>query len=136
VVGVLAGVVLENGAHRAGGRTAVAIEHAAGSRLLAGVAQSLATAGAQHPVPDVVTAVHQVTAVEGEGVVFAPDGRTLAAPGWAGPVILWDLTSLNDLLDHAVGRACSIAVGGFDQDEWKRRIPEAPYQDTCPSGGG
>jgi len=69
-------------------------------------------------------------------VVSAPDGRTLAAASWAGPVILWDLTSLNDLLDIVVERACSIAVGGFDQDEWKRRIPEAPYQDTCPSGGG
>jgi hypothetical protein len=55
VLGVLAGVVLGNGVHAAGGMTAVAIEHAASSRMPAGIAQSLATAGAQRPVPDVVT---------------------------------------------------------------------------------
>jgi hypothetical protein len=45
VVGVLAGVVLGNGVHCAGGMTAMAIEHAASSRMPAGIAQSLATAG-------------------------------------------------------------------------------------------
>ena len=46
VLGVLAGVVLENGTHAADGMTAVAIEHAASSRMPAGIARSLATAGA------------------------------------------------------------------------------------------
>jgi hypothetical protein len=43
---VLVGVVVGNGVHCAGGMTAMAIEHAASSRLRAGIAQSLATAGA------------------------------------------------------------------------------------------
>jgi hypothetical protein len=34
---------------------------------------------------------------------------------------------------HAVKRACSLARGGFSQDEWERRIPDLPYQDTCPA---
>jgi hypothetical protein len=46
VLGVLAGVVLGNGVYFAGGMTAMAIEHAASSRMPAGIAQSLATAGA------------------------------------------------------------------------------------------
>src|SRR5262245_29109927 len=41
----------------------MAIEHAAGSRMPAGIAQSIATAGTQRPVLDVVTAAPQVTAV-------------------------------------------------------------------------
>lgn len=44
--GVLAGGVLGNGVHAADGMTAVAIEHAASSRMLAGIARSLAIAGA------------------------------------------------------------------------------------------
>jgi hypothetical protein len=63
VVGVLAGVVLGNGVHCAGGMTVMAIKHAVSSRLSAGIAQSLATVGVQHPLPDVVTAAYQVTAV-------------------------------------------------------------------------
>ena len=46
VLGALAGVVLGNGVHAAGSMTAMAIEHAASSRIPAGIAQSLATAGA------------------------------------------------------------------------------------------
>jgi hypothetical protein len=42
---VLAGVVLGNGVHCAGDMTAMAIKHAASSRLPAGIVQSLATAG-------------------------------------------------------------------------------------------
>jgi hypothetical protein len=43
--------------------SAMVIEHAARSRMPAGIAQSLAMVGAQRPVPDVVTAAHQVSAV-------------------------------------------------------------------------
>ncbi|MGH3913899.1 MAG: TIR domain-containing protein [Pseudonocardiaceae bacterium] len=68
-------------------------------------------------------------------VVFAPDGRTLATGSDDNTVILWDLLSLNYLLDHAVERACSLVVTGFDRDEWERRISAVPYQDTCPTGG-
>jgi len=48
-----------------------------------------------------------------------------------GTVILWDLTGLNDLLDHAVERACSLTGRGLDREEWARFIPGLPYQDTC-----
>lgn len=41
MVGVLAGVVLGNGVHCAGGMTAMAIKHAASSRMPASIAQSL-----------------------------------------------------------------------------------------------
>ena len=56
VVGMLAGVVLGNGVHCAGGMTAMAIEHAASSRMPAGTSGAF-TMG--HSVllfvPDVVT---------------------------------------------------------------------------------
>jgi hypothetical protein len=54
VVGMLVGVVLGDGVHCAGGMTAMAIEHAASSRMPAGTPGAF-TAGAQRPVADVVT---------------------------------------------------------------------------------
>ena len=64
-------------------------------------------------------------------VAFAPDGRALATGSRNGTVILWDLTDLNNLRDHAVERACVITRGGLDPDAWNRHIPGLPYQDTC-----
>jgi WD40 repeat protein len=65
-------------------------------------------------------------------VGFAPDGRTLATVSDDQIVRLWDLNGLNDLLGHAVERACSFARGGLDRNGWARYIPGLPYQSTCP----
>jgi hypothetical protein len=48
-------------------------------------------------------------------------------------LILWDLTALNDVLDHPVEQACRVTGGGLDRAEWTRYIPGLPYQDTCPA---
>jgi WD40 repeat protein len=65
-------------------------------------------------------------------MAFAPNRSTLAT-GSANGVVLWDLTDLNDLLAHAVERACSTTRGGLDHDEWARRVLGLPYQSTCPA---
>ncbi len=81
-------------------------------------------------VPDSVQATDLTIGVS--SVAFAPDGRALATGSRDGKVIMWDLTGLNTLRDHAVERACVITRGGLDPGEWDRYIPGLPYQGTCP----
>jgi WD40 repeat protein len=67
-----------------------------------------------------------------ESVAFSPDGATLASTSFDQTVQPWDLTSLNDLREHAVERACAAAGGGLDPGQWARFISGLPYEDTCP----
>ncbi len=62
---MLAGVVLGNGVHCAGGMTAMAIEHAASFRMPAGTPGAFTMGGHNVPlsVPDVVTCAPEVTVV-------------------------------------------------------------------------
>jgi hypothetical protein len=62
-------------------------------------------------------------------------GTTSASSTAADSVILWDLTTLNDLRDHAIEHACSITGGSLDRGEWGRYIPGLAYQNTCSPAG-
>ncbi|MGQ0777561.1 MAG: nSTAND1 domain-containing NTPase [Pseudonocardiales bacterium] len=65
-------------------------------------------------------------------VAFASGRPVLATASDDGSVILWDLAKLNNLQNHAAGRACAIAGSGLAPDEWSQYIRWLPYQDTCP----
>lgn len=55
---------------------------------------------------------------------------TLASGGDDGAVILWDMSGLKDIRDHAVERACALAGGGLTPTEWADLVG-LPYQRTC-----
>ena len=63
---------------------------------------------------------------------FSPDGRTLIVGTDDGLAVPWNLTELFALRDTAVNRACSLAGGDLDRDEWSLYISDLPYQPTCP----
>ena len=65
-------------------------------------------------------------------VAFAPDGRTLATGGAGGQVVLWNLATLNDLRNHPLQHACTLAGRGLNRNEWARYVAGLPYQNTCP----
>jgi WD40 repeat protein/energy-coupling factor transporter ATP-binding protein EcfA2 len=64
-------------------------------------------------------------------VAFSPDGRTLVTTSLDKTAVLWDLTGLNDVRDHAIEHACSIVGRGLDREEWNRYVPGLVYQNTC-----
>jgi WD40 repeat protein len=64
---------------------------------------------------------------------FTPDSNTLATASTDGTAMLWNLTGLNHLRDHAVERACFITGHGLDRDQWELYRPGLLYQDTCPA---
>jgi len=63
---------------------------------------------------------------------FSPDGRTLIVGTDDGLAVPWNLTELFALRDTAVNRACSLAGGDLDRNEWSLYISDLPYQPTCP----
>jgi WD40 repeat protein len=65
-------------------------------------------------------------------LAFSPNGRTLATVSVDKTIIVWDLTGLNYLRNHAIERACSITGRSLNRDEWTRYISGLPYQNACP----
>jgi WD40 repeat protein len=70
------------------------------------------------------------------GVVFSPDGNTLAittslgARVSGGTIQLWDVGWLAALSSHLHSWACH-AAGGLSEDEWLDAAPGIAYQQTC-----
>jgi WD40 repeat protein len=56
-------------------------------------------------------------------VTYAPDRPLLASAGDDGIVRLWDLTSLIDLRDQVMKRACFVIGGGLSRGEWESYGP-------------
>lgn len=63
-------------------------------------------------------------------LAFLPGDRTLAT-ATSGGTVLWDLSGLADLREHATQRACARTGRGLDRDEWALYIPGLAYEDTC-----
>jgi DNA-binding SARP family transcriptional activator len=75
-------------------------------------------------------------------VRFAPDGRTLVTVGQDGSVALWDLTGTLGLESRVadagdprplVTLACALAGRDLTPAEWRRYLPDRPYQHVCPT---
>jgi DNA-binding SARP family transcriptional activator/WD40 repeat protein len=70
-------------------------------------------------------------------VAFAPDGRAVVSVGQEGAALLWDLHGTRGLGPRAETgdrRALACAVAGRDMtpEEWRRVLPDRPYQHVCP----
>jgi WD40 repeat protein len=65
-------------------------------------------------------------------LAFAPAGDRLAAGGTDGTVLLMDVSEVYATRDDAAERACTLADGGFNRDDWAIYVPDLPYLPTCP----
>jgi WD40 repeat protein len=65
-------------------------------------------------------------------VSFGALGQTLATADAAGVVLLWDMDAPNKLRSRLNAVACSITRTGLDRADWQDRIPQLPYEGTCP----
>ncbi|MFG2987550.1 hypothetical protein ACGFYQ_41300 [Streptomyces sp. NPDC048258] len=80
--------------------------------------------------------VHQAALLTGhsEGVkaiTFRSDGRYAVTAGDDGRAILWDLGRLPQIVADPTAMACAAAGGGFTPDEWKKFVPDLPFEETC-----
>jgi WD40 repeat protein len=63
-------------------------------------------------------------------VMFSPDGHILATADDAGTV-LWSMSNLTVVRDHAVQLACTRTGGAFDPVAWAQFVRALPFEDAC-----
>jgi WD40 repeat protein len=61
------------------------------------------------------------------GLVFSPNGKTLASTGNDGTIIFWDIS-----VESWVGRVCGIAHRNLTPGEWRQYLGDEAYRKTCP----
>ncbi|MFF9061797.1 hypothetical protein ACF09K_24340 [Streptomyces sp. NPDC014882] len=63
-------------------------------------------------------------------LAFSPDGHTLAATTDDGVATLWDLN-----VESAISRICEGSSGALSRQQWKRYVPQLPYDPPCGTAG-
>jgi WD40 repeat protein len=77
-------------------------------------------AATMHGLKNVVTAV-----------AINDQAGILAVASWDGHTQVWDLDDFRSFTANAMGLACNIAGPDLSRDEWKRFIPQLPYDGIC-----